>query len=97
MAKKQSRYKQMERYMTYVLLANAALFIFYLISAGNGIIWLKVITSFLTISISLLCLAYLYVSRELLRQRSLWMTAAAGAVFICTVASLLLRFPAASK
>ena len=43
MAKKQSRYKQMERYMTYVLLANAALFIFYLISAGNGIIWLKVI------------------------------------------------------
>ena len=93
MAKKQSRYKQMERYMTYALLANATLFIFYLISAGNGIIWLKVITAFLTISISLLCLAFLYTSKELLRQRSLWMTAAAGAVLVCTLASLLLRFP----
>lgn len=97
MAERQNRYKEMERYMTYALIADAVLFVLYLICAGSGVIWLKVILSILTIVLSGLCLGYLYLSRELLRQRSLWMTVCAGAVLVCVVASLILNFPSPNK
>ena len=71
------RYKQMEQYMTYALFADAVLFILFLIFAGLGIIWLKVITAILCILLSGACLALLYLSKELLKQRSLWMSTAA--------------------
>lgn len=93
MAKRVNRYKRMQRYMTWTLLADACLFILFLIGAGTGTLWLKILTAIFTILISGLCLGYLYLSQELLRQRSLWMTAAAAAILICTVFSLILNFP----
>lgn len=93
MAKASSRYAQMQNYMTLALLAGAGLFVLYLIFAGFGVIWLKAITAILTILISLACLGFLYLCRELLRRRSLWMTTAAAALLICTLASLILNFP----
>ena len=97
MAKRSNRYKEMERYMTFALMADAVLFVLYLICAGSGVIWLKVILAILAILLSGACLGYLYLSRELLRQRSLWMTACAGAVLLCVVASLILNFPSPNK
>ena len=94
MANKNNRYKEMERYMTYALVADLLLFIFYLIAAGNGVIWLKVILSLFAFLLSGGCLGFLYLTRELLRPRSLWMTAAAGAIFVCVLFSLILNFPA---
>ena len=91
--KRQNRYKVMERYMTYTLIGDAALFVLYLIFAATGVIWLKVITAIFAILISLGCLAFLYLSQELLRKRSFWMTTAAAAVLICTLMSLILNFP----
>ncbi len=88
-----NRYKQMERYMTYAMIADGILFLLYLLYAGLGITWLKVIAAILAILLSGLCLYYLYISKELLRQRSLWMTVAAAAVIICILASLILNFP----
>ena len=93
MAKRNNRYKQMELRMTCVLLADLFLFIVYLFSAGFGVIWLKVITAIFAILASLLCLGFLYLSQELLRRRSLWMTLAAGAILICTLFSLIVGFP----
>lgn len=93
MRNNRNRYRQMEFYMTCTLAADTLLFLFYLISAGNGIIWLKAITAILAIGISLLCLGFLYLSQELLRTRSLWMSAAAAAILLCTVFSLLLNYP----
>ena len=93
MANSPSRYKQMERYMCCALLVDLIVFIFYLIAAGNGIIWLKVILAIVTILLSGLCLAFLYMSKELLNQRSLWMSVSAGAIVICLLFSLLLNFP----
>ena len=84
----------MEQYMTYALVADALLFIFYLIAASNGVIWLKVILSLFAILLSGGSLAFLYLTRELLRPRSLWMTAAAGSILACILFSLILNFPA---
>ncbi len=89
----QNRYKEMERYMTYALIADGLLFIFYLLSAGAGIIWLKVILTILAFALSSACLAWLYISRELLKMRSMWMSTAALAVIVCILFSLLLNYP----
>ena len=88
-----NRYREMEKYMTIALLSAAFLFIIYLIAAGFGIIWLKVITAIIAILICLLCLVYLYFTKLLLAPRSIWMTAAAGSVVLCLLFSLILGFP----
>lgn len=93
MAKKQSRYQLMQMYITRALLIDSALFILYLIVAGAGVVWLKVILSILDLALSLLIVGFLYICGELLKKRSLWMGTAAAAIFICTFASLILNYP----
>ena len=97
MAAKPLRYKEMERYMTITLCADTALFVFYLIAAGNGVIWLKVILALLCLGISGLLLWFLYTTNELLRQRSLWITTGAAAIVACLLFSLILNFPSPNK
>lgn len=94
MANHVNRYKEMERYMTYALIADAIIYVIYLIAAATGTIWLKVITAIIAFLISGLCLGYLYMSKELLKPRSLWMTTGAAAVLLCTLFSLILNYPA---
>ena len=93
MAQNNSRYTQMQQYMTFAILANAGLFLLYLIFAGFGIIWLKAITAILTILLSAACLAFLYMCKEWMRRRSQWMTVSAGALLLCTLVSLILNYP----
>ena len=93
MERNHNRYKELERNLTYAIVTDAVIFVLYLIFAGAGIVWLKVITSILAILLSGLCLYTLYISKELLRQRSLWITAAATAIILCTIVSLLLNYP----
>ncbi len=93
MAKQNKRYEQMQWYMTYALVADLALFILYLIFAGFGIIWLKAITAILAIILSGACLGFLYLTKELLKRRSLWMSTAAAAIIVCILFSLILNFP----
>ena len=93
MAKRNNRYKQMELRMTCVLLADLFLFIVYLFSAGFGVIWLKVITAIFAILLPVLCLTLLYLTKELLKQRSLLMTTGFFGIFLCTVVSLIANFP----
>ena len=97
MANNSNRYKEMERYMTMALIADAVIFVLYLIFAGTGVIWLKVILAILGIGLSGLCLAFLYLTQELLRRRSLWMSVAAAAVLVCILFSLILNFPSPNK
>lgn len=94
MAKVNSRYKQMETIMTAVLILDAVVFIAYLIFAGIGMIGLKAVTAVLCFLISGAALYFLYMTRELLRKRSIWMTLAAVCIIICLLVSLLVRFPA---
>lgn len=96
MAGKGIRYQQMEKYITYGLIADAVLFILYLIFAGFGIIWMKVILAVLAFLLSAAILGYLYLTKELLRPRSLWMSVAAASVIVCLLFSLILNFPSPS-
>ncbi|MBQ6831283.1 MAG: hypothetical protein IJO28_01475 [Oscillospiraceae bacterium] len=93
MENNKNRYKELEKYMTIILIALAVLFLVYLIAAGTGIIWLKVLTAIIDIFVGLLCLVYLYLTKLIFAPRSLWMTFAAGSVVICTLFSLILNFP----
>ncbi len=91
---KRNRYLAFERKMTQILLADAAIFLLYLLFAGLGVTFLKVVLAIVAIGASAICLGLLYLSQELRRKRSLWMTAAAAAVLICTLVSLILSYPA---
>ena len=88
-----NRYKTMEKYMTWILLGDLCLFILFLIFAGIGIVWLKVTLAIIAILTSILCLAYLYLTQELLKNRSLWMSVSAAAILVCILFSLILNFP----
>lgn len=94
MDKKKSRYKQMEAVVTGVLCLDAILFLAYLFFAGNGMVGLKITAVVLCFLISGAVLYFLFMTRELLRKRSIWMTVAAVCVIICILVSLILRFPA---
>ena len=96
MSNNRERYRQMEKYMTIALLADAVLFTLFLLFAGLGIVWLKVLTAAIAIVLSLLCLAYLFITKELAKRRSLWMSVSAGAVLVCIIASLILNYPSVS-
>ncbi len=87
------RYKHFERALTKVLLLDTFLFVLFLVFSGMSIVWLKVICVALTILLSVGGLVLLYMSRELLRQRSLWLSCGFFSIFVCTLASLILAFP----
>ena len=89
-------YKDMEQMMTYVLIAEAVVFVACLVASGLGITWLKIVTAIIAILGSVLCLAYLYLTQELLRPRSLWMSAGFAAIVLVLVVSLLLNYPSPS-
>ena len=97
MASKPNRYREMERYMTCALIADTIIFIFYLVFAGLGIIWLKALFVLAGLGLSGALLWFLYTTKELLRQRSLWITAGAAAIALCIFISLILNFPSPNK
>lgn len=88
-----SRYQELERYMTYILAGDAGLFVLYLLCAGFGVVWLKIILAIIGIAGSLLGIGYLYMTGELLKPRSLWMGTGFAAVVLCLLFSLILNYP----
>ncbi|MBQ7341131.1 MAG: hypothetical protein IJW41_03085 [Oscillospiraceae bacterium] len=93
MKQRRNRYQQMEQLMTYILIGALGLFILYLIFAACGIIWLKVILSILLILTLSAVLAFMYMTGELLKRRSLWITTGAAAILVCLLFSLMLNYP----
>ncbi len=93
MAERKNRYKQLEQVMSAAIIADFVLFILFLVVAGKGIIWAKVITAILCLVISFGSVGYLYLTKEMLRARSLWITFAAGAIALCVMFAVILNFP----
>lgn len=91
---KRNRYRELEKKVTLMIAADVAVFVLYLLVAGAGVIALKVITAIVAIIASLLALGFLFMSGELLKKRSLWMSVAFASVLLCTIVSLICNFPA---
>lgn len=90
---KRNRYREMESVMTKILLGDTLVFILFLIFSGYGWTVSKVIAAIISILASLLSLAWLYITGEVLRRRSLWMVTGFGAIFLCLLVSLILKYP----
>ena len=91
---KRMRYKTIEKYLTYVLLADTAVFALFLLFSGMGLVALKVITALLSIVASGLSLAYLYMIGETKKRRSLWIVLGFLGILLCLFVSLILNYPA---
>lgn len=90
---RRNRYREMEFNMTRILIADAAVFVLYLLFATFNVVALKWILAIIAIIGSGLCLGFLYMTGELLKKRSLWMTVGFASVVLCTLVSLILNFP----
>ena len=93
MSERRNRYKQLEQMATLALVGTLVLFILYWLVSANEIVWLKAILSVLIFLICGISLGYLYISQELMRKRSRWMTLGFAAIAVCLLLSLLLHFP----
>ena len=91
---KRMRYKTIEKYLTYVLLADTAVFALFLLFSGIGAIALKVLTALAAIVASSLSLAYLYMIGETKKRRSRWIVLGFMGILLCLFVSLILKYPA---
>ena len=87
------RYKDIERFLTMVLLADAGVFVLYMVFAGIGLTVLKVICTVLCILASIACLALLYMTGEMKKARSRWLVLGFACILLCLLVSLLLNYP----
>ena len=90
---KRNRYREMESKMTLVLISATVFFILYLICASFGLSVLKYILAVVSILASALCLAWLYLTGEFKRRRSLWMVTGFISIIACLLVSLILNYP----
>ena len=91
------RYKENERIWIYGVIADAGIFALYLLMAGLGVVWLKWILAIAAILQSAAGLASLYLTGQLRRQRSLYLTAGFGAVIVVILFSLILNYPSPNE
>lgn len=94
--KRRSRdtFRKLERLLTRVILGALVVFLLMLAAAANGIGWLKWLLAISVLLVSGLGCALLVLKQEHKRPRSRWMLASFVSLFACTLASLLLGFPA---
>ena len=91
------RYKELEQMMTRILVADVAVFALFVLFAGLGVVAMKVICAIVTIIVSAMCLAFLYMTGELRKRRSLWMVVGFISVLACLLVSLICNYPAPIK
>lgn len=96
MAKRsRNRYREMESIMAKVLIGDGLIFCLYMFAASRVGIWniVKIIAVVLTVAITCLALAWLYITKEITRRRSLWMVTACVSILACLLVSLCLKYP----
>ena len=91
------RYKDIERFLTMVLLGDTAVFVLYMIFAGVGLGVLKIITTILCVVASVACLALLYMTGEMKKARSRWLVLGFACILICLLVSLILNYPSPAQ
>ena len=91
------RYKDIERFLTMVLLSDAAVFVLYMVFAGLGLGVLKVITTILCVVASVACLALLYMTGEMKKARSRWLVLGFACILVCLLVSIILNYPSPAQ
>lgn len=94
MRKKRNTFRNFEKLMTRAILSCLAVFVMMLTAAAIGIGWLKWLLALLVLSASALGFTILVLKQEHRRRRSHWLLASFVSLFFCTLASLILGFPA---
>ncbi|MBE6977364.1 MAG: hypothetical protein E7438_01805 [Ruminococcaceae bacterium] len=94
MEKKQPRFRQLESFLTLILYVDLALFVAYLVTAGLGLVVVKIILAVAAMLVAAFCGWMLYCAKELFKPRGLWLTCAFFSVILCTAVSLICNFPA---
>ena len=89
----QNDYKDLDKYMTYTLIGTGIAFVLYLLFALLGIVWLKVVLSILIFLVCAGVLTVLYLSGEISKRRSRWMTLGAACTAWCLFVSLITGCP----
>ena len=87
------RYKQVDQLLTRVIIADAAAYLLYLIFAALGLVVMKFIIAIIAVTVSALCLAWLYTLGEFKKARSRWLVMGFGAIILCILVSLILNYP----
>lgn len=92
--KQRNTFRKLERMLTHVILGTLAVFLLMLVSAANGIGWLKWLLALTVILVSGLGGVLLILKQEHKRRRSWWMLASFAGLLLCTLVSLISGFPA---
>ena len=92
--KKRNTFRKFERLMTRAILGTLAVFVMMLAAAAIGIGWLKWFLAILVMAVSVMGFSILVLKQEHRRSRSRWILASFASLLACTLASLLLDFPA---
>lgn len=92
--KKRNTFRKFERLMTRAILGTLAVFVMMLAAAAIGIGWLKWFLAILVMAVSVVGFSILVLKQEHRRSRSRWILASFASLLACTLASLLLDFPA---
>lgn len=90
---RRNRYREMESLMTKVLLGDVLVFVLFLIFSAKAWTVARVIAAIISILASLLSVSWLAITGEVFRRRSLWLVTGFGAIFVCLLVSLLLKYP----
>lgn len=86
-------FRALEQMLSVGIGIQLALYVLYLIVAGCGIVWLKVILGLLTMAAGVLGCGFLVLIGEHKRPRSRWLLAAFGSMAVCTLVSLIFNYP----
>ncbi|MBQ8238215.1 MAG: hypothetical protein IJZ39_08740 [Oscillospiraceae bacterium] len=92
-----NRFKELEQMMTRILIADVVVFGLFLLFAGLGVAAMKVICAIVTIIVSGLCLAFLYMTGVTKKRAGLWMVVGFASVLVCLLVSLICNYPSPLK
>ena len=92
--RKKNSFRKFESFLTRVILGELAGFLLMLLFAALGVGWLKWILAVAVILVSGAGCALLISRQEHKRRRSWWMLASFAGMLLCTLVSLIARYPA---
>ena len=92
--KKRNAFRKLEQMLTRVILGTVAVFLLMLVASANGIGWLKWLLALPVLIVSVVGGGMLILKQEHKRRRSWCMLASFAGLLLCTLVSLIARFPA---